>query len=116
MDWTRPIISSAFSGKAYHSKTDKSLVEYEGSKSENNSMFVTSSLVLGMKWPTKEEISNIKTPTLILIGETDGIMKNGEELGKLIKGSKVVTIMDSSHNLMLEQPKEVNQMIEDFFN
>jgi pimeloyl-ACP methyl ester carboxylesterase len=69
-----------------------------------------------MKWPTKEKISNIKTPTLILIGETDGIMKNGEELGKLIKGSKVVTVMDSSHNLMLEQPKEVNQMIEDFFN
>ena len=77
-------------------------------------MFVFSSVLLGMKWPEKEIISNIKQPTLILIGEKDGIMKKGNELKDLIKNSKEKIILNSSHNLMLEQPDEINKLIESF--
>eukprot|EP01080_Neovahlkampfia_damariscottae_P010197 gene10197-2616_t len=114
LNLTRPILSYFFSGSSYHINTDSKIIEYEKSKTDLNSLFIFSSVLLGMKWPDKNEISNIKQPTLILIGETDGIMKNGNELNTLIKNSKQVIISNSSHNLMLEQPDEINKLIDDF--
>lgn len=112
----RPFMNGPFLKMAYHEQTDKSLIEYEGIYASKNVMWVTKSVVTQLSWPERDEIKKIKIPTLNLIGETDGIMPmdSAKELTSLIEGCVEKVIPNSSHNLMLEQKDEINDLIKNF--
>lgn len=114
----RSLMSKGFIKMAYHSKTNPELIEYETEASKNNEIFITKSVIVGMKWPTKEQIKSIEIPCLNIIGETDGVMsiEKSKELTTLFKNCQEQVIKDSSHNLMVEKPSEINEIILKFIS
>lgn len=74
-----------------------------------------------VKWPTRpsiERLSEIKAPTLIIVGEQDApnIRAIADTLEERIAGAKKVVIPGVSHHLNMEKPKEFNETVLDFFN
>ncbi|HRH42857.1 MAG TPA: alpha/beta hydrolase [Pyrinomonadaceae bacterium] len=72
-----------------------------------------------VKWAkqqTIERLSEIKKPTLIIVGDKDApnILAIAETLNKKINGSQKKIITNVSHHLNLEKPKEYNQIVIDF--
>lgn len=71
-------------------------------------------------WPTRpsiERLSEIKAPTLIIVGEQDApnIRAIADTLEAGIAGAKKVVIPGVSHHLNMEKPKEFNETVLEFF-
>ena len=66
----------------------------------------------------RSRASTINVPTLILVGEEDGITppQLSEELEQLIAGSTLVRIPKAGHLANAEQPQAFNSAIESFFS
>ncbi len=61
------------------------------------------------------ELKRIKAPTLIILGEKDSIRKDhGEEMQRIIPGSKLLIIKGASHFVVMEKPEELNKAIINF--
>jgi 3-oxoadipate enol-lactonase len=69
-----------------------------------------------LKHNTNDRLSEIKAPTLILVGEEDILipMKYSKLLNERIKGSRLVIINGSGHAPSIEKPKEFNRIVLDF--
>jgi pimeloyl-ACP methyl ester carboxylesterase len=63
--------------------------------------------------PTIERLSEIKVPTLIIIGDKDapGILVNAGIYESKIPGARKVLIKDVSHHLVMEKPEEFNRLV-----
>jgi abhydrolase domain-containing protein 8 len=115
---SRPILSRGFADKAWHVTTDRKLVEEEAIKAENNSISIAKAVYRQMKWPTEQDFKSISIPTVIVAGETDGITpgENSKIVHSWIETSsshvEFHTLPNTSHNLMLEKPEEVNKLID----
>ncbi|KAL9652342.1 hypothetical protein ABK040_011998 [Willaertia magna] len=118
LEWIRPLFSNSFRKLSFHSSTSEKLIDEEAERNKNNTMFMMQSIILNLKWPSRQEISSITVPTLVIAGETDGITtpEQGKEVHKLIKDSKYKIIDQTSHCMMLEKENEVGKVIEDFVN
>ncbi len=66
----------------------------------------------------RDRAAAIGVPTLILVGEEDGITPPAlsDELAKLIPGSRVVRIANAGHLANAEQPEAFNAAIESFLS
>lgn len=66
----------------------------------------------------REELKNVKSPTLIIQGEKDLLLPvhMAEEVHKSITGSKLIIIKNAGHTLNLEHVSEVSQYINEFLN
>lgn len=66
--------------------------------------------------PTIERLSEIKKPTLIIIGDRDvsNIIGMADVLAEKISGARKVVITNVSHHLNMEKPKEFNKVVLDF--
>lgn len=62
------------------------------------------------------EIGRIVQPTLILWGAEDKLisLSEGEELARIIKGSRFLSLAHAGHLLMEERPEDVNRLIAEF--
>lgn len=70
-------------------------------------------------WPkqqTADRLSEIKAPTLIIVGDRDApsILVNTEVYEKGIPGAKKIIIPGVSHHLVMEKPKEYNRLVLSF--
>ena len=65
-----------------------------------------------------EEIKQIKTPTLIIVGDQDTatVPAKSERIHKQIEGSKLVIIAGAGHTSTLEEPEKVNQVLVEFLD
>jgi pimeloyl-ACP methyl ester carboxylesterase len=63
-----------------------------------------------------EELPNIKTPTLVIVGKEDipTPVAKAERIAERIPGAKLVIIPDAGHLCTVEEPEAVNKAIEDF--
>jgi pimeloyl-ACP methyl ester carboxylesterase len=116
LEQIRGLMSSHFTKMAYHATTSKDLIEYEAEKASGNSLWITKLVVTQMEWPSESDISQIKIPVLNLIGETDGIMtlESSQTLTELLPDCTEIIFSETSHNLMIEKPSEINKEIEKF--
>jgi 3-oxoadipate enol-lactonase len=66
--------------------------------------------------PTIERLSDIKAPTLIIVGNKDApnIQSIAETLLAKIPGARRVVMPGVSHHLNMEKPKEYNKVVLDF--
>lgn len=66
----------------------------------------------------QDRISNIKVPTLIIVGDKDSLtpVKMNQYLNRQIEGSKMVIIPDSKHMPMIEKADRVNTIMDEFIN
>jgi pimeloyl-ACP methyl ester carboxylesterase len=64
----------------------------------------------------REKVSQIKVPTLIIVSEKDKAtpVEMSRHLNREIKGSKLHIIPDSEHMVMVEKPKEFNEIVQEF--
>ena len=62
------------------------------------------------------ELSSIKAPTLVVVGEADAITPPdvAESMANAIPGAKLEVIRDAGHMAPMEQPEQVNRAIERF--
>jgi pimeloyl-ACP methyl ester carboxylesterase len=65
-----------------------------------------------------EDLPRIKTPTLILVGEQDRMTppRLSQTLHGQIPRSRLLSIPEAGHMLMLEQPETVSSALSNFFN
>ncbi len=66
----------------------------------------------------REEIKNIKAPTLIMAGDEDYIapVEDARLLNKLIPGSCAITVYGSGHLVNLEYPGDFSKAVKEFLN
>ena len=64
----------------------------------------------------RDRVSEIKTPTLIIVGENDKStpIEMSQYLNREIEGSKLKIIPQSKHIVMIDKSKELNEIIEEF--
>ncbi|KAF0983171.1 hypothetical protein FDP41_011149 [Naegleria fowleri] len=112
----RGVFSMNFKKLAYHTSTSEEIIEKESECTKNNTMFMMKSICTQLEWPTHDEIASIKTPTLVIAGETDGLTppEKGKLVHELIEGSQFVVLENTSHNMMIERPSLVAETIEKF--
>ncbi|NFH79705.1 alpha/beta hydrolase [Clostridium botulinum] len=66
---------------------------------------------------SEEQLQKIKIPALVVAGDNDMIKENHTKLiSRLIQNSEVNIISNSSHFVASENPKEFNNVVEDFLN
>ncbi|MGE3804351.1 MAG: alpha/beta fold hydrolase [Gemmataceae bacterium] len=67
--------------------------------------------------PIRDEISRIKVPTLVMVGEHDELTSHEKShfIQDHIAGAKLVVIPHSGHTCILEEPAAVNQALLDFY-
>jgi len=63
-----------------------------------------------------EELSKIKTPTLVITGKKDysDFIENGRKMSRELENVKYVSLPNCGHMVNLEFPKKVNVLIEEF--
>lgn len=71
------------------------------------------------QWPkrlTDERLGEIKAPTIVIIGDKDApsILVNADIYVSKIPGARKVVIQGVSHHLVMEKPKEYNQIVLNF--
>jgi pimeloyl-ACP methyl ester carboxylesterase len=67
--------------------------------------------------PIRDELAQIKTPTLVMVGEHDQLTSHDKSiyLKEHIAGARMVIIQGSGHTCVLEQPEAVNRAMLEFF-
>ena len=66
-------------------------------------------------YDVRDQVSQIKIPTLIIVGEKDKVnLESSRYLNQEIKGSELHIITDSGHLIMIEKTQEFNQILEQF--
>ena len=77
--------------------------------------------LLGTAWYPENQpqmIAEISTPTLVIAGEEDHSSGNGvehaREVAALIRHSRLMTVPEAGHALLVEQPDKVSSAIRDF--
>jgi 3-oxoadipate enol-lactonase len=110
-----PFFATARSNAAYQSRMRSMLADnfrYWGPWGpELKSVVVT--------WPkpaTIERLSEIRAPTLIVVGDKDAanILAIADLLAAKIAGSRKIVIKNVSHHLNMEKPREFNKVVLDF--
>ena len=64
------------------------------------------------------ELSSIKVPTLVIVGDSDAITPPdvAESMAKKISGAQLVTIRGAGHMSPMEQPDQVNRALRTFLD
>jgi pimeloyl-ACP methyl ester carboxylesterase len=60
--------------------------------------------------------AGIRVPTLIVIGEKDGIIGHSVSIQKSIAGSRLSIVPDCNHSVLFDRPEQVVREIQDFLN
>jgi pimeloyl-ACP methyl ester carboxylesterase len=69
-----------------------------------------------LAWESRERLSQINVPTLVIHGETDELVppENGKLIADLIPNAKLTMIKNASHIFMTDQPEISHQLILNF--
>lgn len=68
-----------------------------------------------LKYDVRNMLPQIRIPTLIIVGEKDGLNLRGSQyLHSGIKGSKLQIMVNTGHTVMIEKPKEFNELVQQF--
>jgi pimeloyl-ACP methyl ester carboxylesterase len=66
---------------------------------------------------TLHDLAMIKAPTLIIAGERDVVRRqHTDALANAIPGARKVIIKDSTHEVLIEKPGSVDELILDFLD
>lgn len=113
----QPSLTKSFLQLAYHPKTSPSLIE-EASKSNNgNNMYMAKAYHRHHQWATNDECTALHgVPVLVLHGKDDKILplEAGMYLADVVHATRIITVDETSHQVMEEKPKDVAQHIVTF--
>lgn len=112
----RPLIERQFKKLAFDSHTNKKIIRTE--LRSPNPMYVLKALTLGMKSIPRRDISNLKTPTLVITVKNDGLVPRSdvEAYYNQLPNVEFIDIANAGHMVIVEQPQALNREIECFVN
>jgi pimeloyl-ACP methyl ester carboxylesterase len=102
---------------AFYKKTDQSIQKwYVNEVSKIKPIVVHNDFKICDNFDVMGKIDQIRVPCLILVGKYDKLtpLKYSEYFHKKIPNSMFEIIPNAGHSVMIENPKETNQIIEDF--
>jgi pimeloyl-ACP methyl ester carboxylesterase len=69
-------------------------------------------------YPLRDRLAQINAPTLVVWGTEDRLVpvRDADEFGRLIEGSRVVIYEDTGHMAMLERPDAFNALVDGFLD
>jgi len=113
LEMLKPFLNQLFLKKAFDKNAFSKLLQKESSAGMNNKMYVIKAMIEGMKTIKSMDLSKITIPTLIVMGETDGIFSKETIKGcyHYLPHHQFKIIKNTAHLTMLEKPKEVNQLL-----
>lgn len=116
MELLRPLLEKEFRQLALSPNADPKLVALELQAAKANPMHVIKSLVQGMQQIPKIDLTMLNIPTLIIMGEPDGLISPvaQQTFYKGLPHHQFKIIDHSSHLSLLEKPELVNQYIANF--
>lgn len=116
LELLRPLLTQTFVKLAFDPNTDPKLIEHEIKISKQNPMYVIKSIILGMQKIPYVEVNKISLPALVILGEHDRLipMQQRRAPYQPLPNVKFKEIKNAAHLVMLEQPAEVNLLIENF--
>lgn len=116
MAFFRAALDKQFSHLAFHPQTDRQLVMREMAEAHKNSLPVMKELVLNMAFLPKIDPKQITQPTLVLFSHADNLVpaQQSIEFYRQLPHVEFKEITLARHVLMLEQPQQVNQIIQAF--
>lgn len=63
-----------------------------------------------------EDLSTIRTPTLVVVGDEDNVeLAHSREMAAALVDAKLLVIPEAGHNLLIEKPVLILDIIEEFF-
>ena len=118
LELIRPLVTKAFVKIAFDRHTDPALIQHEIEMTNKNPMFVIKACTQGLLKLPSIAIDQIKTPTLIITGENDGLIPFSQinNFYQKLPHAEFIKIKNAAHLVMLEQPVKVNQLIEKFLS
>jgi pimeloyl-ACP methyl ester carboxylesterase len=116
LEYLRPILERQFSSLAFDQSAPRSLVEKEMLAGRSNPMYMIKSMVIGMGEIPALNTTTLPTPTLIILGETDGIIppKLSQDAYQPLPHHYFDSIPETAHMSMLEKPTQVNTVMQTF--
>jgi pimeloyl-ACP methyl ester carboxylesterase len=114
----RPLLDKMFQKAVFDKSADPLLMKEEGAKAMQNKMFVIKAMIQGMSTIPIFDITKLKVPTLIIIGESDLLVppKSIKQFYQAIPNHQFQIIPQASHLVLLEKPDAVNQVIMKFLS
>lgn len=130
LDVLHPVLSGGFRTRALHPNTLASSERHHvrmlgrlDAANGQNPMRVCKAYYRQLEWAAPEQFANVTTPTLVIHGDADKLLPpacgrglaeavGGPDSGSLVEYHEVAL---ASHQVMMEQPDEVNALLKDFF-
>jgi pimeloyl-ACP methyl ester carboxylesterase len=113
----QPMLSKALVSAVFTSEADPELLKEMRASSGRNDMYMCKAYYRQIKNLPEEDIRRVPTRALVVHGSLDGIVsaEEAEALASELSGSgELMTLEDVSHNLMLERPDLVVNLVRDF--
>ncbi|GBQ80220.1 alpha/beta hydrolase [Acetobacter malorum DSM 14337] len=115
MELLRPRLARRFEALAWHPNTDADLMAQERLATQGNTLFMMRALLRNGPVFTAQSLHRLPPfPVTLVAGKQDGIVpfSTVENLNAALTGSTLSVLESCGHQIMLEQPKQVNQLIE----
>jgi abhydrolase domain-containing protein 8 len=112
----KPSLNQQFLKSAFDKHTSSKLISMEGEASLQNKMYVIKNMIKGMEIIPSMKLSDVDIPTLIIMGQTDGILSQKAVQGayRHLPNHHFKMIPDTAHLSMLEKPEKVNRLLRTF--
>ncbi len=112
----RPFLEYSFRKYAYDKSTKNKVIDEELSAGKKNRFYVIKAMLNGMADIPRIDISQIKTPSLIITGASDHIIPADliKKFYEKLPRHEFVNLLLAGHMPQLEQPDEVNALIDGF--
>ena len=110
----KPWLQKRFEKLAWHTGTNPELLRTERRATRRNSLFMINAVRSGARPINQESLRHISIPAHIVAGEQDGIVPVTEirKLHALLPTSTLDVFSGCGHQIMLERPSDVNDIIE----
>lgn len=112
----RPLLEKQFTKLAFNKTTDQNLIQYEQEQSKAHPISIIKYLILGMTQIPAIDISQLKTPTLLIQGMNDNLVPTSQQEAfySKIPNLKLEKIPNAAHLVQLEVSDLVNKQIKEF--
>jgi pimeloyl-ACP methyl ester carboxylesterase len=114
LEWMRDSIAERFNRLAWHPEADPTLVAYEHGLTARNRLFTLKALVSQAPAIEPTALRHLNLPIEIVAGDSDGLTppNHAHELQSLLPNARVHVLERCGHQLMLERPDQVNDIID----
>lgn len=114
--WLQPKLSAGFVRSAFHPDTSEELKVAESEKTAGNQMHMAKAFYRQMRWDCHDAYASLDIPTMLITGDADQLtpVQQSRKVEAAVTGSVLHVVRKAGHQVMVEQPERVNELLEQF--